>query len=393
MNAPRRVIVVGGGIAGPALALFLKRAGFDPVMLEAYPRADDVGGSFQIAPNGVRVLAELGLADALVREGQPSRAFCFRDHHGRVIVTARTDKSGIAVNVTRAALQRLLRDEVEREGIAVRFKKRVRALTTAGSEVVADLEDGSSETGDFLVGADGVASRMRAWMLPEHAQARYTGMVAVGGFCRTYEPPPELADESQLTFMVGPKHQVGFAKFGPSLWAWWCHALAESETERRELVTMPVEALRARMLERYRGWSSPVGELIAGSEAWLATPIFDVPTLPTWHRGRVVLLGDAAHAMSPAAGQGASMALADAMLLARLVADGSRTIEASFARFEALRKPPSEALVRQGYANDRRSLTELGPFSLWMRDRVVMPMMMPLLFRMLEKHYAAPLGA
>src|SRR5262249_30281630 len=152
-------------------ALFLKRAGFDPVMLEAYPRADDVGGSFQIAPNGVRVLAELGLADALVREGQPSRAFCFRNHHGRVIVAARTDKSGIAVNVTRAALQRLLRDGVEREGIAVRFKKRVRAITTAGSEVVVELEDGSSEIGDFLVGADGVASRVRAWMLPEHAQA------------------------------------------------------------------------------------------------------------------------------------------------------------------------------------------------------------------------------
>jgi 2-polyprenyl-6-methoxyphenol hydroxylase-like FAD-dependent oxidoreductase len=193
--------------------------------------------------------------------------------------------------------------------------------------------------------------------------------------------------------MVGPKHQVGYAKFGPSLWAWWCHALAESDAERLELVTMPAEGLRARMRERYRGWSAPAGELIAGSDAWIATPIFDVPTLPTWHKGRVVLLGDAAHAMSPAGGQGASMALADAMLLARLVADGARTIEASFARFEALRKPSAEALVRQGYANDRRSLTELGPVGQWMRDRVMMPAMMPLLLRMLERHYAAPLEA
>jgi 2-polyprenyl-6-methoxyphenol hydroxylase-like FAD-dependent oxidoreductase len=392
MNTPRRAIVVGGGIAGPAIALFLRRAGIEPVVLEAYPRADDVGGSFQIAPNGVRVLAELGLAEALLRAGQPSRSFCFRNHQGRVIGTAQTDRSGAAVNVTRAALQRLMRDELEKNRITVAYEKRLRALIPAGGEVVAEMEDGSSEIGDFLVGADGVASRVRACMLPDKAKARYTGMVSIGGFCpAAYAPPPELGDESQLTFMVGPKHQIGYGKFGPDLWAWWCHALAESDAERVELTTTPGEAMRARMAERYRGWSAPAGEMIAATQRWLATPIYDVPTLPTWHKGRVVLLGDAAHAMSPAGGQGASMALGDGMLLARLVADGSRTVEDAFARFEEQRRPGAEQFVKQGYANDRRTLQELGPFAMWMRDRVLMPAMMPLLARILEKHYAAPL--
>jgi 2-polyprenyl-6-methoxyphenol hydroxylase-like FAD-dependent oxidoreductase len=394
MNAPHRntrAVIVGGGIAGPALALFLKRAGVEPVVLEAYPRADDVGGTFQIAPNGVRVLAELGLAEALVQAGaQPSRGFCFRNHEGRVIGAARTDRSGPAVNVRRAVLQRILRDEVERQRIAIAYGKRLRTVTLAGREVIAELEDGSSEIGDFLVGADGVGSRVRAWMLPDASVARYTGMVSVGGFCRESFDLP--ADGSTLTFMVGPKHQIGYGKFAPKLWAWWCHPQAESDAETTELTTMAPEALRARMADRYRGWSAPVAELIAATEAWLATPIFDVPRLPTWHGGRVVLLGDAAHAMSPAGGQGASMALADAMVLARLVAS-SPDVEGAFARFEALRRPKAEAFVKQGYANDRRSLRGLGPFGMWMRDRVLMPMMMPVLTRVLEKHYAAPLEA
>jgi 2-polyprenyl-6-methoxyphenol hydroxylase-like FAD-dependent oxidoreductase len=394
MNAPRRAIVVGGGIAGPALALFLRRAGIEPVVLEAYPRTDDVGGSFQIAPNGVRVLAELGLAEPLARAGQPSRAFCFRNHTGKVIAEARTDRSGAAINVTRAALQRILRDEVERHGIAVAYGKRVRSIVTAGDEVVAEMEDGSTEIADLLVGADGVSSRVRACILPQGATPRYTGMVAVGGFCAsTFAPPPDLAGESELTFMVGPKHQLGYGKFGPRLWAWWCHAHAETEAERTELVTMPGETLRARMAERYDGWAAPVNELIDATESWLATPIYDVPSLPRWYDGRVVLIGDAAHAMSPAGGQGASMALGDAMLLARLLERAAPDVGGAFARFEAVRRRPAEAFVRQGYANDRRTLKELGPVAMWMRDHVLMPMMAPVITGVLERHYAAPLEA
>jgi 2-polyprenyl-6-methoxyphenol hydroxylase-like FAD-dependent oxidoreductase len=146
------------------------------------------------------------------------------------------------------------------------------------------------------------------------------------------------------------------------------------------------------MEARYAGWSAPVAGLLASTEATLATPIFDVPHLPSWHEGRVVLIADAAHAMSPAGGQGASMALTDAMVLARLVASEASPEEA-FVRFEALRKKTAESFVKQGYANDRRSLHESGPVGMWLRDNVLMPMFAPVMMRILEKHYAAPLGA
>src|SRR6185312_4764141 len=128
MNSARRALVVGGGIAGPALGLFLERAGLRPVVFEAYPRTDDVGGSFQIAPNGARVLAELELAEPLLRAGHPTRGFTFRNHEGRIIGVARTDRTGVAINVTRRALQRLLRDATERRGVEVVYGKRLRGV-------------------------------------------------------------------------------------------------------------------------------------------------------------------------------------------------------------------------------------------------------------------------
>jgi 2-polyprenyl-6-methoxyphenol hydroxylase-like FAD-dependent oxidoreductase len=156
---------------------------------------------------------------------------------------------------------------------------------------------------------------------------------------------------------------------------------------------MPAEELRVYMLARYAGWADPVEPLIRATESWLRTPIFDVPSLPTWHRGRAVLIGDAAHAMSPAGGQGASMALEDAQLLARLVGDPSRPLQQALARFESVRRRRAEAIVAQGYDNDRRSLKELGPAGQWVRDHLLMPVFARVIGRALARIYTEPLAA
>jgi len=390
-DRPRRALVIGAGIAGPAVALFLARAGIEPIVLEAYPRTEDVGGGFQIAPNGLRVLSQLGLAEALLAQGRPCADMAFRNHLGRLIGVVHTARAGHGVNVMRAIVHRVLRDEATRRGVDVRYEKRLTGITEVGREIVATFEDGTTEVGDFLVGADGVHSRVRACILPDHAAARDTSMISIGGFCAADVPPPADPDDGgRLTFMVGPQHQFGYSKMNATQWGWWCHAHAAAANEHAALTTMALPALRDRMLERYRGWHAPVQDFIRSTEGWLRTPIHDVPTLPTWRRGRVLLLGDAAHAMSPAGGQGASLALEDAMVFGRLAADPTTPIEDAMARFESLRRARAEKMVAQGFENDRRSTTKLGPVGMWMRDRVMMPVFASFIEKALNEVYTAP---
>ena len=101
----------------------------------------------------------------------------------------------------------------------------------------------------------------------------------------------------------------------------------------------------------------------------MRTAIYDVPALPTWYLGRVMLLGDAAHAMSPAGGQGASLTLEDAMLLGSSLADKSRSLTQTFAAVEAQLRKRAERMIRQAAQNDLRQVRELGPFGQWMRDQ------------------------
>jgi 2-polyprenyl-6-methoxyphenol hydroxylase-like FAD-dependent oxidoreductase len=226
-------------------------------------------------------------------------------------------------------------------------------------------------------------------MHPEHAKPRDTRMISLGAFCEPgFTPEVPLEEHASLTFVVGPKHQFGYSKMSANQWGWWCHVAFAGDDQRAAFLSMPAAELAQRMLERYHGWCAPTGELIARSRVWVRTPIHDVPHLPTWHREHVVLIGDAAHAMSPAGGQGASLALEDAMLLGRLVADRARPLQQSFARLERLRRSRTEAMVARGYENDQRTLQELGAFGMWMRDTVLMPLFAPLIGRALTKVYA-----
>ena len=120
----------------------------------------------------------------------------------------------------------------------------------------------------------------------------------------------------------------------------------------------------------------------------MRTAIYDVPPLPAWHVGRVMLLGDAAHAMSPAGGQGASLALEDALLVARGLAQRSRRVSDVFTEVESLLRLRAERIVRQAAQNDLRQLKRLGPVGQWMRDRIF-PLFLPVIARELQREYGA----
>lgn len=394
MTSTPRAIVIGGGIAGPALSLFLHRGGVAPQIFEAYPRPATIGGAFNIAPNGMRVMAALGLAGRVAAAGAPSSAFAFRNHHGRTIGRIDLRRSGTGVTIRRAAFHQILLDALERQDLHVAYGKRLAAIDQAGREVVAHFEDGSTARGDMLLAADGVSSRVRELILPRHARPRYTGMLGIGGFAAGPHPSIDPGDARQINFMVGPRLQFGYASLsaGAPRWGWWCHLPQEPELPRHELHAIADDDLRSRVLGAFEGWHPSVASLVSATAEIMRTAIHDVPALPTWHVGRVLLLGDAAHAMSPAGGQGASLALEDAMVAGERLVHASAPIENVFADIEAALRPRAERIVAQARENDLRQLKQLGPVGCWIRDRLF-PLFAPIVGHQIERQYAAVAGA
>src|SRR6266480_2408655 len=183
----RKAIIIGAGIAGPVAAVFLKGTGIGAQVFEAWPYSTGIGGGLQIAPNGMRVLAELGLADEMIRRGSIAESFDFYSQSGARLGSINRNMAQRfgqpAVNMCRATLNEAIIDKAWRENVELAFEKRlVRIEDRADQLVIAHFADGTSAEGDFLIGADGVHSAVRAHVIPDGPKPFDTGLIGFGGF-------------------------------------------------------------------------------------------------------------------------------------------------------------------------------------------------------------------
>lgn len=351
-SGPLHAIIMGGGIAGPALALFLRKAGISSAVYEAYSRGAGVGGGLNLAPNGMNVLAALGLAEKVRSLGAPALENCFRSETGWVL--ARFANGGPkygqgAVSMLRADLQKVLAEEVARQQIPFVHGKRLVGLNQDDIKVVAQFADGSSAEGDLLIGADGIHSQTRKCLFPDGPAPADVGVLGIGGVTRGEAVPAvSRRDKQSLNFTFGGRGFFGHCGGPGDDVIWWTTLPRKGHLEAEDFPQWSTNALKDQLLERFKGYHAPVEGLITHSGPILRLNIFDIPSLPTWHKNRVMLIGDAAHAVSPNAGQGASMALEDAICLAKLLRDHRADWKNAFSHFERERKPRAERIVAEG---------------------------------------------
>ncbi|MER7076575.1 FAD-dependent oxidoreductase [Saccharopolyspora kobensis] len=368
-----KALIVGGGVAGPVTAMALQKSGIDATICEAYDRgADGVGAFLTLAVNGIAALGALDLHAAVRDKGFATTKMSLGMGGKRPMAefgfgAALPDGTGTQT-ITRAALYGALRDEAVRRGIPIEYGKRLVNAAPEGDGVTAAFADGSSAHADLLIGADGLRSTVRTIIDPKAPPPRYVPLLNTGGYAKGLRLDAEPGHMHMIfgrgcfySYVVHP---------GGDVW-WFANPRQPEELSKQELAAVGEEQWRAKLLDLFAGEDGPARDLVdASDEIFAGWNTYDFPSVPTWHRDRMIIIGDAAHATSPASGQGASMAIEDAVTLAKCLRDAA-DVPAAFTAYESLRRTRVERVVAQGKRNgDGKTL---GP---------VMRHVLPLIFKL-----------
>lgn len=371
MTRTTTAIVIGGGIAGPVTALALRRAGIEATIHEAYPRAGDgAGGTLALAPNGVAALRIVGVADAVTATATPISQLALAVGGKRIALPGLADVPPLRV-VHRGELHRVLRERAVAAGVTIEYGKRLVDVAQTPTGITAIFADGGTASADILVGADGIRSTVRRLIDPEAPGARFTGLL---GFEAVARHEVDVAPGT-MTFAFG---QGGYYLYWPEPGGgtrWGVNLPQERPTSLAEARQVPpadwMRALRAAYAD-----DDPGRDLMLTSRAeelQVAGSLHIMPSVPHWHRGRMVLVGDAAHAPSNSSGQGASLAIESAVQLARCLRD-LPDVPSAYAAFERLRRPRVEKIAARAARINQTKAP--GPVA-----RRLMPLLMPLLTR------------
>ncbi len=362
----KKALIIGCGIAGPVLALFLKLAGIEAEIYEAREVAD--GFALSLSCNGVGVLQELGLDGPVFSAGSAVTGWQMWNWKGKRLVDEGILADGEikSVFIKRVPLGLIIADEAERQGIKIWRGKKLQSIeTTDSGGVIATFQDGTTAHGDFLVGADGVHSRTRQLIDPTFPGAVFTGLMNSGGYTSNVKvsSPPET-----IHFNFGKRAFLGYHVSQTGYIYWFVNWLLADEPKRGAFDGMTEKERREQLSGLFSEDRPLLREIIQGADEIF--PYFASYALPTqpasWHKGPVVLLGDAAHAISPSSGQGASMALEDAAILAKCVRD-IPTLEQAFAIYEQLRRERTARMFKVGEQGDAGKHA-VSPMQQWLRD-------------------------
>jgi 2-polyprenyl-6-methoxyphenol hydroxylase-like FAD-dependent oxidoreductase len=363
MTQRRRVLVLGGGIGGLSAAIALRKVGFDAHVFEQSPELREAGAGVGLWSNAMKSLEELGVADAVRRSSRPLRVVAGATSAGRDLSRVELDTLGAEFAsaacfvVLRPVLLAALAEALPSGAIHTSCRgTRIDALE-GGARV--HFESGRAEEGSLLVGADGLHSVVRPRVVGESA-VWYSGQTCFRGVARSAPEQPGVLREVQ-----GRGQRAAVCPVDDATVYWWtAHNAPQGEL-------LPMHARKSLLLERYRGWPFGLEAAIAATpdDAILQSDLVDRAPAGPYARGRMVLLGDAAHPTTPNLGQGANMAIDDAIALARALRT-EPTVSSGLRRYEQERLRRTQDIVARSWAFGQMCRWE-SPLAVWLREAAV----------------------
>ncbi|KAI9333930.1 hypothetical protein DFJ73DRAFT_963046 [Zopfochytrium polystomum] len=363
-----KILVIGGGITGPTLALALKRAGHDVEIFDRMHGPDptaadadnlaastvDVGGGLTLMENGLRVFRRLGLLDRIVAAGTPCDRYDMCKINGDLVASfpVHNKEDLVTVNILRSAITRTVYAALRDEGVRIQTGKQLVAIDQTDDgvgSVTATFKDGTSARGDILVGADGVHSAVRRLLFPQPERqpfkSGFVGYLGVGEYRAEYDWPSK-ALHFFTDNVAGKSGMLMRASETEVHWALYeTRAEDVSHDDWQPLYDLDAESARLAALTEKWGLNASFVKMVRGSSRIIPLTIYDLHTLPEWHRGNCVLVGDAAHAMVPFLGQGSSIALEDTDVLAKLLARFPADPRTAFALYQEARYERAKAVA------------------------------------------------
>jgi 2-polyprenyl-6-methoxyphenol hydroxylase-like FAD-dependent oxidoreductase len=349
------IAIAGAGIGGLTLGCALARHRIPFRIFEKAPQLAPVGAGIALADNALRALAHIDLAEAVRARGFALTRADICDPSGRVIVDMR-DLPFPVVVMPRSALQQTLLEPVAGQ---VECARAVAGYERGASGIAVRFGEGDAVNADLLVGADGLHSQVRRAMRGGEP-LRYSGQTS----WRALADNVDLPDPHRTTETWGPGLRFGIVPLGAGRVYWF--AVADAPAGARD----PADC-REWLRERFRGWHAPIDSVLASTPAAsiVRTDISDRAPIRNWIDGRAVLLGDAAHPMTPNLGMGGCQAIEDAVVLADALVR-ERTVEAALARYQVRRLARANRFVTRSRLLGRLAHARSRPVR-WLRNRAL----------------------
>ncbi|KAI1138219.1 putative monooxygenase [Hypoxylon sp. FL0543] len=360
--APLKILVCGGGIAGPALAFWLARSGHHVVIVERFPALRATGAQIDLRAQGIQAVKRMGLLETIRSKTVDEAGFALVDAHDKVRAIIHANKSGKGAQtfssefeIMRGDLVRILYDETKDvENIEYVFGKTVERFEQDENRVLAYFSDGSSDTYDILVGADGQGSRIRKAILPPDTQSIYRRL---GVFMAYWFIPRIEGDDNFARSYLAPGGRMIFRRSNSPTETQVYFILKDDDPASRSIPRASIEKQKEYWAQKYRDAGWQVDRFLDGmktTENFYCQEVLQV-RIDSWSKGRVVLVGDAAHCASPFSGMGTTAALIGAYILAGELVRSPDNLAQAFANYDKTLRPfineiqtLNPALVRMG---------------------------------------------